>query len=101
MGRLTDILTWQTTAGQQVTAGDITLTPQVRTLIIRWPNGGWVWTRPIAVQAGRTDGSGQQVVRLPIIDITRLTQVGLLAFSLIFSIITLFLFMQQRRNRDE
>jgi hypothetical protein len=101
MGRLTDIVTWQTTAGRQVTVGDITLTPQAQSLIIRWPYGGWVWTRPIAVQAVRNDRPGQQAARLPIIDITRLVQVGLLALSLIFSIITLFLIIQQRRNRNE
>jgi hypothetical protein len=101
MNRLTEIVQWRTKSGQPVTVDDITVTPQSWTLIIRWPHGGWVWNRPVAIQAARRDHLGEGVQRIPIMDITRLAQVGLLGFSLIFLIVTFLLFLPQRRVQHE
>lgn len=101
MNRLTEIVQWRTTAGQPVTVGDITVTPQSWTLIIRWPRGGWVWNRPVAIQAARRDRLSEGVRRIPIMDITRLAQVGLLGLSLIFVMVTFLLFLPQRRVQHE
>ena len=84
MARLKDTVQWQTISGSPVTAGDVTVTPQSQALIVRWPFGGFVWNRPVAILVER-DGS-RIVERMRVIDVTRLVQLGLLGFSLILSI---------------
>lgn len=95
MTRLKEIVQWQTNSGKKVTEGDITVTPQSRVLIIRWPFGGLVWNRPIAVQVERSCGADAE--RLPVVDLTRLVQVGLLGLSVLFWLIGLAQLIQQRR----
>ena len=72
----------QTKLGDKITIGDITVTPQSQAFIIRWPYGGWVWNRPVAVLVEQ----GGQTKRIPIVDVTRLAQLGLLGLSLVFMI---------------
>ena len=85
MTRLKDIMVqWQTVSGDPVTVGDVTVTPQSKALIVRWPFGGFVWNRPVAVLVER-DGS-RIVERMRVIDVTRMVQLGLLGFGLILSI---------------
>jgi len=55
-------------------------------LIIRGPYGGWGWNRPVAVQVEQANQPGTSATRIPIVDVTRLAQLGLLGLSLIFSI---------------
>ena len=60
-----------------VTVGDVTVTPRARALVVRLPQGGFVWNRPTALtvqQAGATR-------RVPVVDVTRLLQLGLLALA--------------------
>ena len=88
---------WQMISGEEVTAGDVTLTPQSQALTVRWPNGGFVWNRPVAVLVER-DG---QTERIPIVDVTRIAQLTLLGLGLVSSIAALVLSIRQRRNRHE
>lgn len=74
---------WQTRAGEAVTAGGVTVIPQAQALTVRLPFGGFVWNRPVAVLVQR----GRQTERIPIIDMTRVVQVGLVGLGLVFSII--------------
>jgi hypothetical protein len=97
MSRFREMFQWQTISGKPVTAGDLTVTPQSRVLVVRSPYGGWVWNRPVAVQVAQANRPGTGPARIPIVDVTRLAQLGLWGLSLIFSIITLFLLIQQRR----
>ena len=97
MSRFREMVQWQTISGKPVTAGDLTVTPQSWALIVHGPYGGWVWNRPVAVQVEHANQPGAGATRIPIVDVTRLAQFGLLGLSLIFSIITLFLLIQQRR----
>lgn len=78
MKRPKDTFKWQTTSGDKVTVGDVTVTPQSQALTIRWPNGGLVWNRPGAILVER----GEQTERIPIVDVTRIAQLGLLGLSL-------------------
>ena len=98
MSRFREMVHWQTISGKPVTAGDLTVTPQSWTLIIRSPYGCWVWNRPVAVQVEQANRPSASPARIPIVDVTRLAQLGFLGLSLIFSIITLFLLIQQRRT---
>jgi hypothetical protein len=62
-----------------VTVDNVTVTPRSRTLVVRLPKGGFVWSRPTAVVVEQ-DG---QARRIPIIDLTRVAQVGLLGLALV------------------
>lgn len=97
MARLKEMLQWQTISGDKVTVGDVTVTPQSRALTIRWPYGGFVWNRPVAVLVKR----GEQTERIPIVDVTRMAQLGLLGLSLVFSMIICVLSIRRRRDRNE
>ena len=83
MTQLKDIVQWQTVSGNPVTMGDVRVTPQSQSLAVRLPLGGFVWNRPVAVLVER--GGSLAVERIPVVDVTRLIQLGLLGFSLIFS----------------
>ena len=97
MSKLSDVVQWQMVSGEEVTAGDITLTPQSKSLTIRWPNGGFVWNRPVAVLVER----GGQTERIPVVDVTRIAQLTLLGLGFVLSIAGLMLSIRQRRNRNE
>ena len=97
MTRLKEMLRWQTVSGDKVTAGDVTVTPQSRALTIRWPYGGLVWNRPVGILVER----GEQAERIPIVDVTRMAQLGLFGLSLVFSMIIFVLSIRRRRDRNE
>ena len=97
MAGLKDIVHWQTISGDRVKIGDVALSPQSKALTIRWPNGGLVWNRPVAVLVERDTGTE----RIPIVDVTRMAQLTLLGLSIVFSIIALVLSARQRRRDQE
>ena len=83
MPNLRDFVRVETHTGEPLTRGDTTLTPQSQALIIRWPQGGFVWNRPIGVivdRAGHTE-------RHPIVDVTRYATWSLAGLTLLFSVI--------------
>lgn len=87
MARFKNIFYRQTILGEKTTVGQISLTPQSQAFMIRWPNGGVVWNRPQAILVER-DG---QMERIRIMNVTRMTQLGLLGLTLIFCIIILLM----------
>ena len=88
MARLKDIMVQrQTISGSSVTVGDVTVTPQSQALIVRWPFGGFVWNRPVAILVER--GGPRSVERMRVVDVTRMVQLGLLGLGLILSIAVL------------
>ena len=97
MARFKEMFRSQMLSGDKVTVGDVTVTPQSRALIIRWPHGGLVWNRPVGVLVER----GEQTERIPIVDVTRMAQLGLLGLSLVFSMVILVLSIRRRRDRNE
>ncbi len=74
-------LQWQTHTGQPLTIGDMIVTPQAQALVARFPRGGFVWNRPVALLIAR---DGQPLQRIPIVDVTRLAQIGLLLSAVMF-----------------
>ncbi len=94
MHLLKQLIQWRTASGNRITIDDITITPQSQALIIRWPYGGWVWNRPVAVVVEQ----GGQLARYPIMDITRMAQLILLGLSLLFTGTMLILSIRQRRD---
>lgn len=93
--RLKDLFQVQTFLGQPVIVENITVIPQSQALILRLPIGGFVWHRPTAVLVER-DGATK---RVPIVDITRILQLGLFGFSVVLSILSLVKF-SQRKGED-
>jgi hypothetical protein len=91
------LIQWQTIASAPVTVGDAVITLQSQALVVRCPWGRFVWNRPVAVLVERND----QVERIPIWDVTRLVQVGLLGFILTFWIVISAMMRRKRRITDE
>jgi hypothetical protein len=58
---------------EPVMAGDARLTFRSQAVVLRWPAGGFVWNRPVAVEVDQ----GGEFRQVPILDLTRLIQVGL------------------------
>lgn len=94
--QLKDLFRWQTTASQPVVVDDMNLTLQSRIVSLHMPAGGFDWSRPTAVLVGR-NGQG---VPLPIVDTTRLLQVGLFGLSLVitFTLVRLVPFTQRKKK---
>jgi uncharacterized spore protein YtfJ len=67
MARFRDIVEVRTRVRDPIQIGDRTITLQSKAVSVRWPGGGGVWNRPVAVLVER-DG---QVERIPIVDVTR------------------------------
>jgi len=66
-------------SAEPVTVHDVTVTPRSRALVVRLPKGGLVWNRPTAVLLEQNG----QARRIPIVDITRILQVGLLGLAVL------------------
>ena len=81
MERLRQYIQWQTLSGEPIIAGDVVVTPESQALIVRFPSGGFVWNRPVALRV--EDASG--VSRIPVPDITRYVQWSLFAVSAILT----------------
>jgi hypothetical protein len=90
MGRLSEIVRWQKLSGEPRELGDMTITPESRVLMVRFPgrwDGGYVWNRPAAIVVER-DGERE---RIPIVDVTRMAQMGLLMSLVGLAFITMVL----------
>jgi len=95
MRRFYDLVQWHRASGQPVVVHDLTLTPQSQVLIVRFPWGAWVWHRPTAIQVERNG----RVERLPIVDLTRLIQLGLVGLGVvIITIVSLEQFARRKEN---
>jgi hypothetical protein len=79
MPSVMDVLGAPQASARPVTVDGITVTPQSRALVVRLPQGGFVWNRPTAVLVER-DG---RVRRIPIVDVTRILQLCLLALAVL------------------
>lgn len=87
---------WQKVSGEAVTVGDVSATPQSQALSVRWPHGGWVWNRPVALLVER---NGKRE-RIPIVDVTRVAQLALYGFSLVLAVVGLIMWMEERSRSD-
>ena len=74
-----DVVAAREASAEPVTVHDVTVTPQARALMVRLPKVGLVWNRPTAVLVEQNG----QARRIPIVDITRMLQVGLLGLAVL------------------
>jgi len=84
----------QTKSGETVIVGEISVTPQSQALAMRWPQGGWVWNRPLGLVVQR----GEETEHIPVLDITLITQLGLYGLSALCVAIGLVLTIRKRRK---
>ena len=76
----------RTQSGQPVTVNGATITPHSQAVILRLPRmiWGFIWNRPTAV-AVQTGSEPEKII--PIWDVTRLVQFGLLGLGLLGSFV--------------
>ncbi len=79
----------KTKQGKTIRQGNVTITPQAQALTIRFPYGGFVWNRPVAVMVER-DGRRE---RFPIFDVTRAAVLAMAGVSAIFMLGTVVVFV--------
>ena len=84
----------QTKSGEEVTVGEIRVTPQSQSLTVRWPQGGWVWNRPSRLVVQR----GEETEHIPVLDVTRILQVVLYSLSALGVVIGFFLAISQKEK---
>jgi hypothetical protein len=58
---------WQRNPGPAIPHGETVVTPYARSVGVRWPGGGWVWSFPVAVEIA----TGDKVETQAIVDVTR------------------------------
>ncbi len=75
--------------GSPVKVGENLITPisQNFTLTIPGFSGGLIWNRPVAVRVQTADGHEQ---KLPVPDVTRLILLGILGFSALVALLSLW-----------
>ena len=54
------VIEWRASSGSLAAAGEATVTPLARSLILRWPRGGAVWSGPAAIVVER-DGQAHRI----------------------------------------
>lgn len=77
-----DILQIKSVRGERIEFDDTAVTPISKALVLRLPMGGFVWNRPVGVEVERD----HNIERIPIIDVTLVVQIGLVAIGLILTI---------------
>ena len=87
---------WETVTGEAATVGGRTVRTQSQALMLRWPRGGYVWNRPVALLVGQ----GEEIERVPIVDLTRVLQWGLVAVGAIVSILAWVLSIKKGEGDD-
>ena len=90
-----NIVRMQVRSGSVVQVGDVSVFPRVRAVGVRWPRGGWVWNRPVALEVAH----GGTTRRIPIVDITRLVQVSMYVITLVLATVMAIRRTRRRTNR--
>lgn len=88
---------WQTRLGTPLVCDDFTVTPQSQALVVRGTNSGFVWNRPVALLVER-EGVTE---RVPIIDVTRIAQIGIVVMGLVFGLVSLIVQGSQTSTRRQ
>jgi hypothetical protein len=97
MARFKDLVEVRTRSQDPIKVGDRTITLQSKALSVRWPGGGGVWNRPVAVLVER----GGQVVRIPIVDVTRRAILAMAGATVMIWLLALCRSMRQRQERKD
>jgi hypothetical protein len=94
--RIGGIARWERIDGPTVVSSIGEVTPEARALVVRFPFGGIVWTKPVAVRIERA-GSTE---RIPIPDPTRRAQIGFIAAIVVVFLLTLLTAGKRSRSNE-
>jgi hypothetical protein len=97
MPQIGEVFRWQTVAGRPVILHNCTITPLTQVLALHWPQGGFVWNRPVALLIEQ-DG---QVERVPVVDMTRLVQLALFGCAIFVLLATFWWPRFNKGKQDE
>lgn len=92
--QLKDVFQQHQISGTTVMVNDYTITPQSQALIVRSPMGIFVWNRPTSVLVERNG----EVKRIPIVDVTRLLQLGFLGAGAMVTLAGLLVRKRRKEN---
>jgi hypothetical protein len=95
MPTISNVVQLRTVQGRPIDAGALRLTPQSRAVIVRLPFGGLVWHRPTAVLV---EQPGRAIQRLPILDGTRVFQLGVVLGTLVVTVACLMIASRQQES---
>lgn len=76
-------LTQRDLAGEPITVGPTQVTPVMREHALRWPGGGLLWRRPVALRV-RTEGRAYQV---PILNVTLRAILAAVGVGVLFALL--------------
>ena len=74
----------KTSTGKPLRQGNVTITPQAQSFVVKFPYGGFVWNRPVAVFVTR---NGRRE-RFPIFDVTRTVIIATVGTGVLLSLAT-------------
>ncbi len=83
MNPLNPLFRYSETALTPLEIGEYTIRPVAHAAALRWPFGGLVWNRPVAIEVQQ----GDQIERIPIPDVTRLAQIAAAAAGAMLAIV--------------
>lgn len=92
--QLKDVFQRHQISGTTVMVNDYTITPQSQALIVRLPKGIFIWNRPTSVLVERNG----EVKRIPIVDVTRLLQLGFLGAGAMVTLAGLLVRKRRKEN---
>ena len=95
MPGISSVVQLRTVQDRPLVAGSMRLTPESQVLMVRLPFGGLVWQRPTAVVV---EHAGRAIQRLPILDLTRLAQVGVVLGTLLLTAVCLIASSRQQES---
>jgi hypothetical protein len=97
MSNLGEVIQFHNLSGEPARLGRVTVTPQNQAVTLRLPFGGFVFNRPVAVLVEQ-DGETQ---RIPVLDVTRMAQLGLWVSSFVLLAIATAIHIRTRRIPNE
>ena len=83
-------------SGKTITKGEITVTPEAQSLIVKLPFWGFVWHRPVALVVEK-DGRQE---RIPIFDATRAAVWGMVVIGTAVSLMVMFTGLMRRMEEN-
>lgn len=88
-------LIWRNVAGETKSLHGFEVTPEAQAVGLRLPFAGFIWTRPVAVSV-RNKGASE---RIPIVDVTRVAQVAIVAAALLVGLTLWQMTMRDQQSR--
>ena len=87
----------KTSSGKRIERGNVTITPQAQALTVRFPYGGFVWNRPVAVIV---EQDGRQQERITIVDVTRVAVLAMAGAAAVMTLGSVAAVIAGRRSRN-